>query len=185
MMKKIFTYIFTFVFMLGLVGCEMGGSKNPGENPGGTDAPHVHEYVNGKCSCGETDPNQGGNNNGLITDEELKTPYTDKLKLTASYAGKSFVRDGIGEVKLTNAIDGDTATFNDTGTTITVRFNAVNTPESTYKLEPWGKAAARFTANIGSLVITMYSYLSKLYSSIFSTNGVSILTPLNLNLPMK
>ena len=147
-MKKILTYIFTFVFMLGLVGCEMGGSNNPGENPGGTDAPHVHEYVNGKCSCGATDPNHGGSNNGLITDEELKTPYTDKLKLTASYAGKSFVRDGIGEVKLTNAIDGDTATFNDNGTTITVRFNAVNTPESTYKLEPWGKAAARFTANI-------------------------------------
>ena len=148
-MKKILTYIFTFVFMLSLVGCEMGGSKNPDENPGGTETPHVHKYVNGVCECGEVETPSNGelDNTKVVTDEQLKTPYTDNLKLTASYTGKSFIRDGIGEVTLTNAIDGDTATFNDGGTTITVRFNAINTPESTYKLEPWGKAAARFTAN--------------------------------------
>ncbi|MBR2890870.1 MAG: thermonuclease family protein [Bacilli bacterium] len=147
-MKKIFIYILTFVFMLGLSGCEMGGGTGTG---GGGDTPHTHEFVNGKCECGEVEDtgSTGGeiDNTKVVTDDQLKTPYTDDLKLTASYAGKSFLKDGIGVVTLTNAIDGDTATFKEGGTTFTVRFNAINTPESTYKLEPWGKAAARFTAN--------------------------------------
>ena len=82
-----------------------------------------------------------------MKDEDVKTPYTDKTKLNAYYAGKSFLRDGIGEVTLVQCTDGDTVTFKEGSSSFVVRFNGVNTPESTYKLEPWGKAAAKFTAN--------------------------------------
>ncbi len=140
-MKKILFYILTFVLMFGLVGCQNDTDKKD---------PHTHSYTNGVCECGETDPNYNPdiNKDEVVKDEDLKTPYTDKLKLTASYLGKSFLKDGIGEVTLATATDGDTCTFREGSTTFTVRFNAVNTPESTYKLEPWGKAAARFTKNI-------------------------------------
>lgn len=135
-MKKILFYIFTFVLMLGLVGCQLGGNSTGGngndtETPGGTDT--------------ET-PGGSIDNSEIVKDEDVKTPFTDKTKLNAYYAGKSFLNDGIGEVKLVQCTDGDTVTFKEGSNSFVVRFNGVNTPESTYKLEPWGKAASRFTA---------------------------------------
>lgn len=52
------------------------------------------------------------------------------------------------EVKVKNYVDGDTTHFyadlDDTGV-VKARYIAVNTPESTGKIEEWGKAASRFT----------------------------------------
>ena len=63
------------------------------------------------------------------------------------YKNKSFVEDGIGQVRLARTIDGDTAHFYDlNGDYIKVRFLGINTPESTYENDPWGKAASRYTA---------------------------------------
>lgn len=105
----------------------------------------------GICACTgtgtDTDNNQGTNGE-IVVPEKFETPYTDALKLDAYYNGKSFIEDGIGVVTLGNVTDGDTAIFKDNGTSITVRFNGVNTPESTYKLEPWGIKASKFTKNI-------------------------------------
>lgn len=80
--------------------------------------------------------------------KELNTELTDNLKLEASYEGKTFLGNGIGKVTLAQKVDGDTAHFRDTdGTYFTARFLMINTPESTGKIDPWGKAASDFTAD--------------------------------------
>lgn len=76
--------------------------------------------------------------------------YTEQVTLTKSYANKSFITDGIGEVTLVRTVDGDTAHFAEKGSSssFSVRFLGVNTPESTGKIEEWGKAASNYTADI-------------------------------------
>lgn len=74
----------------------------------------------------------------------------DKVTLDVDYKGKSFIDDGIGEVKLVRSVDGDTARFIDpysktmTGD-FSVRFLGIDTPESTIEKDPWGKKASAFT----------------------------------------
>ena len=61
------------------------------------------------------------------------------------YLDKSFFKDGIEEVKLLQVFDGDTATFMlKNGQTINTRFLAINAPECTKKIEPFGKEALEF-----------------------------------------
>lgn len=74
----------------------------------------------------------------------LNTDYTDALTLDTNYEGQSFIRDGIGEVELVQCVDGDTARFRDGNETFSVRFLGIDTPESTYRFDPWGKAASDF-----------------------------------------
>lgn len=78
------------------------------------------------------------------------TPQTDSLKLTADYIGKDFIKDGIGEVaKVARYVDGDTTVFQlANGEQITVRYNGINTPESTYRVEPWGFAASKYNKQL-------------------------------------
>lgn len=79
---------------------------------------------------------------------EFKTPVTDRIKLEDSYEGKDFVTDGIGTATVVAFTDGDTAIFRTSGgTKITVRFLGVDTPESTYKVDPWGFTASSYTKN--------------------------------------
>lgn len=77
--------------------------------------------------------------------KDLPTPYTDGLTLSLSYEGKNFLEDGIGEVTLRSATDGDTANFNVGSEAISLRFLGINTPESTAAVEPWGTKASSFT----------------------------------------
>lgn len=91
------------------------------------------------CGC------ETGDKKNLYTSDnyDWKTPETDKLKLTADWEGKDFITDGIGEVTPTRYVDGDTTVFKTSkNVEITVRYNGINTPESTYRIEPWGKAAS-------------------------------------------
>jgi micrococcal nuclease len=76
---------------------------------------------------------------------ELNTKYTDELELSFDYENRNFIADGVGEVTLVQCVDGDTAHFTDGSQTFSVRFLGINTPESTAKFEPWGKAASEFT----------------------------------------
>lgn len=90
---------------------------------------------------------------------EYKTPQTDSLKLTADYEGKDFYEDGIGEVTVLQYVDGDTTIVRTTkGHKLTIRYNGIDTPESTYKVEAWGFAAAEFTEtklrNAKTIVLT-------------------------------
>lgn len=81
------------------------------------------------------------------TNKELDTKYTDSLKLTTPYEGKSFLLDGIGPATLFQCRDGDTAIFKVDGQNITVRFLGINTAETSGKLEPWGKPASQYTCS--------------------------------------
>ncbi len=78
---------------------------------------------------------------------ELNTDYTDALVMDFSYSDSDFIADGVGEVTLSRCVDGDTAIFSENGTTFTVRFLGIDTPESTYKFDPWGKEASHFTCD--------------------------------------
>lgn len=70
----------------------------------------------------------------------------DTVRLSLEYKGHSFLKDGVGQVSLKTAIDGDTAHFNDeNGELIKCRFYGIDTPESTGKIQPYGKAASNFT----------------------------------------
>lgn len=96
--------------------------------------------VTALTSCGNT----GGNN---AENYKYTTPYTDSLKLTKEWEGKDFINDGIGEVTVVQNVDGDTTIVRVAGHqgTFTIRYLGVDTPESTYKVEPWGFAASDFT----------------------------------------
>lgn len=75
--------------------------------------------------------------------------YVENTKLETEYANHDFVSEGIAEVDLKIVIDGDTAHFWPKGTTrnvIKIRFIGVDTPESTGKVEAWGKKASAFTS---------------------------------------
>ena len=75
------------------------------------------------------------------------TCFTDELSMDFSYENSDFIPNGIGEVDLVSCVDGDTAIFTEGTGTFSVRFLGINTPESTYKLEPWGKPASDFTCD--------------------------------------
>lgn len=74
------------------------------------------------------------------------TNYTDAMQLAVSYAGKSFINDGIGLVTITTHTDADTTNFRDsvTGERFTVRYLGIDAPEATSKYDPWGIKAANF-----------------------------------------
>ncbi len=85
-------------------------------------------------------------------DNEKKDHYDDitkQLSLSKDYNNKDFIKDGVGTATLTSVADGDTATFNlSSGKSVTIRFYCVDTPESTGKVQKWGKTASLFTKGV-------------------------------------
>jgi micrococcal nuclease len=81
----------------------------------------------------------------LQEESVFDTRFTDGLMMDFTYENSDFITDGIGEVTLDRCVDGDTAIFSEGGQHFSVRFLGINTPESTYKFEPWGKPASEFT----------------------------------------
>ena len=73
------------------------------------------------------------------------------VKLGLDYVGHDFYTDGIGQFTLKTAIDGDTAHFTpawsgaDKSNIMKARFYGIDTPESTGKVQEWGKEASEFT----------------------------------------
>lgn len=80
-------------------------------------------------------------------DTTLNTSFTDELIMDLDYDSKDFIIDGVGEVTLVSCTDGDTARFSTGGESFPVRFLGVDTPESTYRYDPWGKSASTFTCD--------------------------------------
>lgn len=79
-----------------------------------------------------------------------RTKYTDSLKLALlPSASSSFDVDGMCFATVDKYVDGDTTYFYANLSTgkdsISIRYMGLDTPESTYKVEPWGIAAAKFT----------------------------------------
>ena len=94
----------------------------------------------------------------------FKTPFTDKLTLAYEVVeGERFTNPSdtvngyaLGEVTVAEVVDGDTFNFYNgrvdpkttSDITHTVRFEGVNTPESTARIEPWGVKASQFVKSI-------------------------------------
>lgn len=72
------------------------------------------------------------------------------VKLGLDYTGRNFFVDGIEQVTLLSKIDGDTAHFTGVNSkeTIKSRFFGIDTPESTGKVQPYGKKASHFTGDV-------------------------------------
>lgn len=99
--------------------------------------PCEHEYKDGKCvKCGESDPN--------YKEDTEPVDYVSQLKLDmSSNTAKQ-------EVTVKLYIDGDTTHFYVpesviSGGVLKARYLAINTPESTGQIEPYGKTASNFT----------------------------------------
>ena len=93
-------------------------------------------------ACGDDQEQDPNDNDGPA---ELHTNRTDQLTLDPSeYLNKSFLNDGIGEVELVQCIDGDTARFREGQEIFSVRFLGIDTPESTYRFDPWGNEASAY-----------------------------------------
>lgn len=67
--------------------------------------------------------------------------------INTSLADVNIKKGDIITVKFNKCVDGDTAHFDYKNETIKVRFLAINTPESTTKIEPYGKEASEYTCN--------------------------------------
>lgn len=85
-----------------------------------------------------------------ISSTAVRTKYTDQTKLTQSVSEDSVLdKDFIAYAKVSAYVDGDTTHFRVNMSTgnkkISVRYLGIDTPESTYKIEPWGIKAANFT----------------------------------------
>lgn len=80
-----------------------------------------------------------------------KYDYVTKssIRLTHDYQGKDFFKDGIAQVKVAYYIDGDTTHFQMTNgentELIKSRYYGIDTPESTGRVEEYGKDASDFT----------------------------------------
>ena len=103
------------------------------------------------CNNSNVNPNPNPDTNTDTDKDDEKTfvDYTtkDEARLKLDYTGRSFLKDGVSQVDLKTSIDGDTAHFTEVGgsETIKCRFYGIDTPESTGKVQPWGKAASNFT----------------------------------------
>ena len=72
------------------------------------------------------------------------------VQLGLDYTGRDFYTEGVGQFTLKTAIDGDTAHFTPlvdktSQGTMKARFYGIDTPESTGKVQMWGKDASNFT----------------------------------------
>lgn len=100
--------------------------------------------------------------------EFIDYTHNGSISLTLDYKGHDFYNDGIAQVDLKSAIDGDTAHFNEKNKeseTIKSRFYGIDTPESTGKVQEYGKAASNFTkeklnkaAKDGTIVVSSPSF---------------------------
>lgn len=118
-MKKIVKILTLLLIAIVIAGCDMSGSGS-----------------------GTPNNNTGSDNYTFLT------PQTDQTKLTLDWEGKDFFKDGIGKVDYNRNVDGDTTIFRLNGVNFTTRYLGIDTPESTYRVDPWGFKASRFTKSI-------------------------------------
>lgn len=121
--------------------------------------------------------------------------HDGNVTLGLDYKDHDFYTDGIGQVSLKTAIDGDTAHFYPTVKTtssepIKARFYGIDTPESTGQVEPWGKAASKFTAakleeadENGTIVVS--APISSYQTPSFDSTGTRYVSLIWINLTEK
>lgn len=121
-----------------LVGCTKGGSTTPSDACVVRHGDEVNELVATPVTDG------------------FDLPQKDQLASSRFAGNEGEQYQGLGYVTLRSCTDGDTANFvqddyvDEFGSLISIktRFLGVNTPESTAKVEPWGKKASLFTKKV-------------------------------------
>lgn len=122
-MKKIISIILILIFSLSMSACD-GGSSDSSSIASSDESASVVESS---------------------SEPFVKKDLVADVHLSDSFVGKTYVSDGIGEVTLEDSYDGDTILVKENGLTLTIRFLAVDTKESTGTVQPWGHAASVFT----------------------------------------
>ncbi len=118
--------------------------------------------------------------------------HDSNVKLTLAYEGKSFVKDGIQKVTLDTCIDGDTAHF-DAGSDgkIKARYYGIDTPESTGKVQPFGRGASNFNkekleaANENGTIVITGVHLDEYVPPEFDSTGSRYVTLIWINTEKK
>ncbi len=111
-------------------------------------------FMAGLSSCADAGDKDSGSDNSNSSSSFIDYAADGDVKLSLDYTGKSFWADGIEQVSLYQTIDGDTAHFttkekNSKGDTILkARFYGIDTPESTGKVQAWGKPASNYTSGV-------------------------------------
>ena len=127
-MKKLFKVLSASFLAIMLIVCSIACTDNPATSNGG----------------------QGGGYTGPVVD------YVAQHKFDEG-SGRAYQ-----EVTVKMFIDGDTTHFTSPkeikgSTTVKARYLAINTPESTGKIEPFGKSASKFTkeklSNAASIIL--------------------------------
>lgn len=104
-----------------------------------------------ESSTSETESESSSTSEGISTVDYV---HDGTVSLGLDYHGKTFANDGIEQVNVRKSgdayigfIDGDTAHFTPKsgGELIKARFYGIDTPESTGKVQPWGKEASNYT----------------------------------------
>lgn len=96
----------------------------------------------------------GGNSGPRKGDKNwVDYAHNGSVKLNLDYQNRDFYVDGVGQFSLKTAIDGDTAHFtpfvdNTHQGTMKARFFGIDTPESTGKVQEYGKPASNYTKEI-------------------------------------
>ena len=139
------------------------------------------------ASCGETTDDSILDN----APTQIDHYYSDKLSfadLNININGKTFLEDKVEKVKLKSVTDGDTAVFHISSAGIqdkytnplgkehsyvTIRFLAIDTPESTSSIAPWGKKASAYAKSIlenaAGIIIDATSVNTDKYTSVYDT----------------
>ncbi len=140
MMKKKFTFALLLAILgLNLAAC--GTTNQEGEDDSATRPTEP--------TTSEVTPSPSSSEEDTFKDYA----HDGSCLLGLDYKDHDFFKDGIGQVTLKTCIDGDTAHFEPVVTTtssetIKARFFGIDTPESTGKVQEWGKPASNFTKQI-------------------------------------
>ena len=149
-MKKKITLLFGFLF-LALSACSpvAPSSEQPFE-PSTPSSEQSSTPSSEEPSIPSSEPSEEPSSEPSSELEWVDYVHDSNVELLLDYKGKDFYADGVGEVELKTAIDGDTAHFypvvdTTSNDVIKARFYGIDTPESTGQVQPWGRPASYFT----------------------------------------
>ena len=137
-MKKLLSLLLlAYLAISMLAGCGIGDQGSSSNTPDVSNSQDTDTDESNGSSDGSSDSSGGGD-----TIEEVD--YVSQVTLNMNNGAQH------AEVTLKQHIDGDTTHFNSKldfldGGLLKARYIAINTPESTGTIEPWGKKASNFT----------------------------------------
>jgi endonuclease YncB( thermonuclease family) len=192
---KLLTSLFAaFLCVLGVSSCGDVSSLNSSV------AVASSEASNASSSSAVSSSEVSSESSSSSSAEESSVAMVDyvndgSVKLLLDYKNHNFFTDGVGQVTLKSPIDGDTAHFYTAGSTsednvIKARFYGIDTPESTGKVEEWGKPASMFTteklqeANKNGTIVVSAPVLSYTAPS-FDSTGTRYVSLVFINLTVK